>query len=297
MRPYLLAPILLTLLACQQPPVDTARLIELARKGDAAATVSLVQRLGQDGAGDSDAAYKALIGLGPKMVPLLLDGLETLEGDFLEYRIAALGSLRAEAALEALSRILSRSDGKRRYVAAWALGEIGGEKVVPALVSALSDTNSQVRRSATRALIKLNRTASPALIEALQRTGGEAQAAAVRALGDIQEPGALEPLLRIIQGENREEVLLALGKLKDSRAESALIAGLTDADWRNRLSATMALGPTGGEASVPHLQQRLEDDIIQIREWAARSLQIITGKPQRFVNAKGQVVAPYSVYH
>ena len=57
---------------------------------------------------------------------------------------------------------------ERRYVAAWALGEIGTDAAIPGLVLALNDANSEVRRYATRALIKLNRIAVQPLIDSLE---------------------------------------------------------------------------------------------------------------------------------
>ncbi len=85
--------------------------------------------------------------------------------------------------------------------------------------------------------------------------------------------------------------------MRDPRAESALIAGLNDPDWQARMNAAMALGPIGSEKSVAMLEQTLDDRVMVVREWSARSLSIITGKTVLYRDADGDLVEPYSVYH
>ncbi|PLY04439.1 MAG: hypothetical protein C0624_05720, partial [Desulfuromonas sp.] len=90
---------------------------------------------------------------------------------------------------------------------------------------------------------------------------------------------------------------MALGKLKDPAAEHALVAGLQDTDWRVRMNAAMALGPLGTEIAVPKLRITLEDDERVVREWSARSLEMITGERVLYRNQAGEMVPPYNVYH
>jgi HEAT repeat protein len=186
---------------------------------------------------------------------------------------------------------------KRRYVAAWALGEIGIESCVAPLINALNDDNSEVRRYATRALIKLNRTAVEPLIDYLAGARGEGAAGAIRALGDIADKRALPVLLAQVDSEQRAEVFLALGKLRDPRAESVLIEGLEDVDPETRMNAAMALGPLGNDAAAAALRHTLEDDVHVVREWSARSLEMISGEPVLYRNSQNEYVRPYQVYH
>ena len=69
---------------------------------------------------------------------------------------------------------------------------------------------------------------------------------------------ALEALLKQADGPQRAEAFLALGKLRDPRAEQALIKGLLDPDWQVRMNAAMALGPLGGQAAIAPLGALLE---------------------------------------
>ena len=108
---------------------------------------------------------------------------------------------------------------------------------------------------------------------------------------------SLSPLLARVAGVNRDEVFLALGKLKDPRAETALLKGLADPDWKVRMNAAMALGPIGSAAAVAPLKKTLEDEVHVVREWSARSLEVITGQHLKYRNEKGEYVTPYTIYH
>lgn len=288
----------LVLAACSaDPALDLDQLETNARGGDQPAVAQLVGLLSAGEAGVSERVYSIIIDLGPRAVPSLLDQVNTENKQQREYVIAALGTLKVVEAITPISGVLAAKNLQRRYVAAWALGEIGASDTVPALISALSDENSEVRRYATRALIKLNKVAVLPLLEYLGQAKGEGAAAALRALGDIADVRALDVLLAHARGEQRAEAFLALGKLRDPRAESALIAGLKDPDSLVRMNAAMALGPLGGKAAADALAKTLEDDIHVVREWSARSMEMITGKPVLYRNSHGEYVRPYLVYH
>lgn len=291
--------LLLVLSACQQSnePVDLQALAGKARGGDSAALSKLVELLAVDANGVNDQVYSIVTELGAGAVPALLKKVNSPDKSQREHVIAALGSLRAQEAIDPISQILGDKSLGRRYVAAWALGEIGEPGGIPALLQALNDDDSEVRKYATRALIKLNQSAVQPLIAYLATAPQQGGAGAIRALGDIADPRALTPLLAQVEGVNREEVFLALGKLKDPRAEGALLKGLADPDWQVRMKAAMALGPVGSAAAVAPLQRTLEDDVHVVREWSARSLEVITGQHLKYRNEKGEYVTPYSIYH
>jgi HEAT repeat protein len=161
----------------------------------------------------------------------------------------------------------------------------------------LDDAEGEVRRYAVKALIRLNRLAVPLLLDYLPTASPRGELGAVRALGDIGDLRALEPLLARVNGPARQDVFIAFGKLKDPRAEAALIAGLADADWRTRMNAAMALGPLAGAQAQAALEKTLEDEVMVVREWSARSLEMATGRRFKYRNEKGEYVAPYSIYH
>ena len=291
--------LLFALSACQQSnePVDLQALAGKARGGDSGAMNKLVELLAVDANGVNDQVYSIVTELGAGAVPSLLKKVNSSDKVQREHVIAALGSLRASEAIAPISQVLGDKTLGRRYVAAWALGEIGEPAGIPALLQALNDDDTEVRKYATRALIKLNQSAVEPLIAYLATAPPQGGAGAIRALGDIADLRALDPLLSQVNGVNREEVFLALGKLKDPRAEGALLKGLTDPDWKVRMKAAMALGPVGSAAAVAPLQITLEDDVHVVREWSARSLEVITGQHLKYRNEKGEYVSPYSIYH
>ena len=294
----LLAAVLILAAGCtQQKAVDLQRIEGQARGGDQAAIGELVGLLAAEHEALRDRAYAILIDIGTPVVPALLQQLGGAGTVQREYIAAALGNTKAKEAVVPLSEMLGRSGERRRYVAAWALGEIGDLGALPALTAALGDDDPEVRKSAVRALILLGRPAVRALLDTLQSAGPVGEKSAILALGDIADERALPALLQRTEGEARAEVFLALGKLKDPRAEQALIKGLSDSSWQVRMNAAMALGPVGSEACVPALTLAIEDEVLVVREWAARSLEMVTGQRTTFRNEQGEQVAPYNVYH
>lgn len=288
----------LSLGACHRDgPLDLEALAGRARGGDTAASGKLLELLGVTEQGLSGRVYPVVLELGPAVVPQLLPLVASANVEQREHVIAALGSLKVGAAIAPIGQVLADRTLGRRYVAAWALGEIGDPAGLPALLAALDDDDNEVRKYATRALIKLNRAAVGSLLAYLPQAPARGAAGAIRALGDIGDVAAVEALLAQADGPNRPDVFLALGKLKDGRAQAALIAGLTDRDWRVRMNAALALGPVGGPEAVAPLRMTLEDEVHVVREWSARSLETITGKHVKYRNEQGEYVAPYSIYH
>ena len=284
LRYLLLGLCLFVFSACSAEPVLNLEELEAnARGGDPQAIEQLVGLLASEESGLSDRIYIMVVEVGERAVPALLPRVQDENKQVREYVIAALGTLKVVDAIPAISEVLANKALERRYVAAWALGDIGDATAVPALLSALDDENSEVRRYATRGLIKLNRLAVMPLLDYLADAEGEGAAAAIRAVGDI--------------ADQRSEAFLALGKLRDVRAESALIAGLEDADSQVRMNAAMALGPLGGPAAAAALSKTVEDEVHVVREWSARSLEMVTGKPVLYRNSHDEYVRPYQVYH
>lgn len=298
MRSFFLIFLLFLLPACTTEQVIDLEQLEIkARGGDPQAIEQLVDLLGSGEEGVADRIYPVIIDIGPGAVSALLPQVQSTDKQRREYVIAALGTLKVVDAVSPISRTLAETKLKRRYVAAWALGEIGTKECIPPLLGALNDSNSEVRRYATRALIKLNRTAVLPLIEYLDSARGEGAAGAIRALGDIADRRALDVLIEQSQTEQRADAYLALGKLRAPEAEPFLIAGLSDSDTEARMNAAMALGHLGGVKATKSLTEALDDEVHVVREWAARSLEKITGEPVLYRNSHDEYVRPYQVYH
>lgn len=293
----LLLPILMLGACSNEPALDVAALENAARTGDSKALGQLASLLARNENDLNDKVYAMLVEIGKPAIPALQAQVGSQDRTLREYTLAALGTLQAREAVPAIIAALQDRSFSRRYVAAWALGQIDDPQVIPALLQALDDDNNDVRRYATRALIRMNKAAVGPLLDYLPQASQRGAAGAIRALGDIGDSRTLDALLKAADGPNRPEAFLALGKLKDRRAETALIAGLADSDWRNRMNAAMALGPLGGPAAAAALRPVLEDPELVVREWAARSLEMVSGEHVRYRNNKGELVMPYAIYH
>ncbi len=276
-------------------PLDFNALERQVRQGDEAALRKTAQLLGHPVL--SERAYDLLMEQGETSVPFLMELIKDPDAARREAAIAALGNLGAQQAADRIAQILADTALERRYVAAWALGKINDPSFTGNLIAALDDANFEVRRQAVRALVRIHRPAVPALIEALPHASPQMARGIIHALGDIGDRRALQALLEQPHANHRAETMLALGKLRDPQATDALIAGLTDGDWEVRMNAAMALGPLGAQKAEQPLRQTLEDEVTVVREWSARSLEMITGQRTLYRNAKGEMVPPDNVYH
>ena len=50
-------------------------------------------------------------------------------------------------------------------------------------------------------------------------------------------------------------------------------------------------------AAAAALSKTVEDEVHVVREWSARSLEMVTGKPVLYRNSHDEYVRPYQVYH
>jgi HEAT repeat protein len=114
-----------------------------------------------------------------------------------------------------------KKDARVRYLAARALGEVGGEAADSALIAALKDDDFNLRK------------------------------ASIQALGDSRSPQAVEVLITLLDSCEWDAVLSAaeaLGNIKDKRAVELLIARLYSLDRKDssaRLQLVKALKEVG----------------------------------------------------
>ena len=290
-------PALLLLAACsaRSPERPVSEVIAEAEAGAAGAVVELIGFFGPPDDDTVQAAWEAAVKLGGPAEETLLAALDSPDRTVSEHAAGALGAMRSAKAVTALEKALERSDF-RRYVAAWALGEIGDPGAIPALVGALGDGEGETRKYAARALVKFGPEGVPALIGALGSESPWRRRYAVRALGEIRDPRAAGPLLGMEGEVDREVFLWALGRIGDPRGYPVIAAAAGDPDWRIRLAAVQALGDLAQEDAVSALTGALEDEEWIIREWAARGLESVTGNRHTYRDQKGEDVYPYNLY-
>jgi len=156
-----------------------------------------------------------------------------------------------------------------RKVAATELGELGDTRAVPVLINWLNSSDAGFRKVVTQALRKLAPESVAALIQSLlSDTKCYAISEVAETLGELGDPQAVEPLIRIVSYRSsfswhspalRLASVKALGKLGDLRAVEPLIRSLADDDGNVRRAAAEALASLG----EPKWQQAIrgqEDD-------------------------------------
>lgn len=118
-------------------------------------------------------------------------------------------------------------------------------------------------------------------LAALHSSGRRERMEAARNLGARGDKRAtlemIEALAREEDPEVREEMIRALGDLRDERATPVLVALLLHEDPEVERVAIVALGKIGDKRAVPHLIDRLARGVRWIRSVAAGALHQITG--------------------
>ena len=174
-----------------------------------------------------------------------------------------------------LSRLLEHKDPQIQYEAAEALGNIGDEKAIGPLITALKrDEFSGVRWKAAEALSKIGNPAVEQLIATLQYPDDDVRWKAAIALGEIGNPDAVEPLIQLLSDDDRfvrsraAHALSMIGKA----AIGPLIHALQNGDPGVRWGAALALGKTKNPLAVEPLILALADEEAMVRAEAAAAL-------------------------
>ena len=172
--------------------------------------------------------------------------------------VSALGRVKGERAVSALSWALKSRSSMVRGSAAGALGEIGSAGEAGALVDLLgNDPEASVRSQAARALGEIPGS-TPGSVKALEK-----------ALGDKS------PAVRVYAVE-------ALGALKASETGPKIRTVLTeDANPSVREAAVVALGKIGGEESLDVLIQMLDHPAEKLAPLASSSILAICQRDEK----------------
>ncbi len=178
-----------------------------------------------------------------------------------------------------LVALLADSNADTRAQAARALGRIGFEETVPALVKALGDADAGVRREAVFALGQIGAIAAQPSLASAAKSGAtpEERRLAVLALGKLSaaEPAAasapLLPFLADPVAGVRADAALALARTADSAAADRLRPLLTDGDAAVLASAAWAAGRLGAKGLAPELRALLAHPNPDVRLAAARA--------------------------
>jgi HEAT repeat protein len=151
--------------------------------------------------------------------------------------------------------------------------------LVPALVLLLADRQTEVRRAAAHALLRIGpagAAAVPALICAMADADESVAHRASAALGAIGAPAVPALTAALADPRIRGGAAEALGTIGPAASVATapllLLLGDTTATWRERGNAADALGEIGAPAAVPGLARGLADPEDWVRRGCARAL-------------------------
>jgi HEAT repeat protein len=300
--PQTLAAVLFLLfaVACGVPtPPSVPELETRAGEGDPDAVEGLLDLIGRDSPIKTRAqVYRALVKVGKRGEDHVLSACRDTDAVRREHALALAANLKLAGTYDEAVRALNDGSFPRRYVAAWALGEIGDARGAKPLLAALGRETGETAREAARSLVRLGRSSTPLLLEAVPGLRGESRGYALRMLGDLRDPRAAEALVAALADpETRSDAAWALGKLGVPEVAESLAPHLADSDWRVRLEVAKALGLLEArevDAALDGL--RAADPVPAVREWAARSLALLRGQPEEYPNARGEWVEPDRLY-
>ena len=149
---------------------------------------------------------------------------------------------------------LNDPDPKNRRGAAYVLGTKGGAGVAEALVARLTDENAMVRKWVADAL------------------------------GRLGDAAALEALATALAQDSDPDVRMAMAEaigLLDSRANSALVAALTDSDFRVQAAAAAALERIGDSSVIASLERWLVRNAAERDQYEAGLRATLDAQPER----------------
>ena len=275
---------------------EAAAAMERAKSGEPDAIRALLPFFATE---DNERLVRFVTTLGPKAVPPLIAALGDPDPRIVETAAGLLGELRARPAVPKLTSFL-QSDRPRRYVAAWALGEIKNPDSIPVLVGALKDPNESVVKAATRALINIGRKSTPPIVASLPASAGRARKAMLRALEDIEDTKAEDAILSVLETEKdpviQAAAARALSKCGTAKSYAPLEKWLLTGEVGVRVESAWSLGILIAKPAEGALRQTLEHPDPNVREWSARALENITGERVLYRDAKGKKILPYNLY-
>jgi len=191
--------------------------------------------------------------------------------------------------------VLANEVVRREVVKSIGNLEKNAHAMLPVLITALTDSDPEVRRNANVALDRIgdvNNTAIPELTKALNSPDLETRISAIHALGSfgVNAQASVPELIRALSSSD-EEVrtvsLYALNRIamKLPTAELTLIKALKDPDVQVRRNVNIVLSNMGekAHAAVPELINTLDDSDTEVRCNAINALSGIGEKAEAAV--------------
>ncbi len=237
-----------------------------------------------ENAGARNSAIEALIRLGRKAVPFLIDGFRTENRDVRKFIIDVLGEQMDSRSLPLMLEALRDEDENVRATAVEHLGKAGEPSVVDALIGILGSGDLWTAYPAADALGRIGNTkALPHLLAALENK--PLREPVLKALGMLADPSAFGPVIALLRDPSKniqEQALRTIERMYHNGIAADVIAGelkkilgdnvtelLIAHAWSNRhevrVAAIVLLGLVKDEAAygslldISHEEEYAED--------------------------------------
>ena len=210
----------------------------------------------------------------PNIVPVLIKSLGDENWRVRNTAVEMLLDIRDENIIKQLINTLYQENANARNSSIEALIELGSE-AIDYLINEFKYANADVRKFIIDILGRTGELkASPLLLEALEDSDENVKAAVVEHLSSLSKNISVINILTALL--KSEDVWIAfhaadaLGRIRDVRAEDALLAVLPRKELRKPV--INALGKIAGEGPIPSLVPFLEDESRAVREEAVKAL-------------------------
>ena len=224
------------------------------------------------------------------LVPILVELLtHDPSPDMRRTAAMSLGKMADSNSIPALTASLKDEDPLVREYSAWALGQMDTElskKVAFALILALGDSSSEVKRVAATALG--NVVAEEELLSLLRQVLAVSEVstkrAVVQALTELEIPSSYQVFLDAVKEHDprvRQIAIAGLGELADSRSLIVFRKYLlNDPDEGVRTEAAFRLGKLGSQNDIPVLKKAMDaDPTPNVHIWASWALKEVSSSP------------------
>ena len=157
--------------------------------------------------GDDDRAEAAALALGQRgdgALPALRQMLSHPNVDTRWWATRAIGEIGSDAAIPALIDRCADLDPDVRACAIYALGRAGPRAIdaVPVLAQRLADTHAHTAQLAADALARIGKATTPSLVDALKHGAPPVRGRAARALAQILDPSSIPALIASLEDES-----------------------------------------------------------------------------------------------
>lgn len=219
-----------------------------------------------------DGCLRSLVRAGDRGLKRLFDEIVKMDDNqrfLIRKSIVKIGS----RVVEPLMRLFKLSNPEILSFAASALGEIGNPRAVPVLITGLSHSDWNVRRSSAYALTEIGERGVDKISEALKSANDDVRYWVTRILESIGEPG-VPYLVKALQDPSREIRFFAAKALAGSFDPSvvrSLMNSLSDEVWSVRKAAAESIARIEN-LNIEDMLRHISSDNADVRYWTTQIL-------------------------